>query len=329
MAGVGAVLKNAASGFVTDQCPSRGASIAYYAIFSLAPLLVIAVAIAGAAFGEEAARGALADQIRNYVGEAPAAAIQGMIANASSVGHGTIGAVLGVGALLLGASGVFGEVQSALNAVWHVNLQADTGSGPARSVSRFVLAKAIAFALVLGTGALLLASVVASAVLAGLGEWLSQTMPALNIVVRVLNILLPLVLSAVLFGTLFKYLPERPIAWRDALIGGAVTAVLFAVGRHLIGWYLGSSAMASVFGAAASLALLLVWIYYSAQILLFGAEFTRAWAERDAAQEASAVAAIDRQAPPARPRRRPAPSLAQLAALAAWVVWSRRQNHRH
>jgi membrane protein len=271
------VLTDAAAGFVSDNCLSRGAAIAYYTVFSLAPLLVIAIAIAGLVFGDEAARGAVADQIQGLVGREAAEAVQGMIRGAADTGHGGLATAIGFFTLFLTASGTFSELQGALNAVWKTEAPAE-GGGTVQVVSRFLRAKAAAIGLVAATGFLLLVSLMVSAVVSALGAWLGNVMPGMRVLAMALNLVLSVGLIAALLAAIYKVLPDRHIAWRDVIVGALVTSVLFAIGKSLIGWYIGSGAIATSFGAAGSLAVLLLWVYYSAQIFLFGAEFTRAWA---------------------------------------------------
>ena len=280
------VLTDAATGFVNDNCLSRGAAIAYYTVFSIAPLLVIAIAIAGFVFGEDAARGAVAEQIRGLVGREAAEAVQGMIRGAAETGRGTLATVIGIATLFLTASGTFSELQGSLNAIWKAEPPPQDGEGTVQVVSRFLRAKAAAIGLVAATGFLLLVSLVVSAVVSAFATWLGNAMPGMRLLATALNLAISVALIAALFAAIYKVLPDRHIAWRDVLVGALVTSVLFAIGKSLIGWYIGSGAVATSFGAAGSLAVLLLWVYYSAQIFLFGAEFTRAWAGIPAEQPA-------------------------------------------
>ena len=267
-----AVIKSAALGYIDDNCLSRGAAIAYYTVFSLAPVLIIVIAIAALAFGEDAARGAIVSQISDLMGTQGAEAVQTMIASASAHGRGVLGGLIGLGTLLVTASGVFGEMQASLNAIWKV--EPHTGT-----VSRLVRARLASLGLVVALGFLLLVSLVVSSVLSALSTWVNGLFPGGAILLQVLSFFVSLLLIAVLFGTIYKALPDTTLAWRDVAVGAITTALLFNFGKFLIGLYLGSSSVASSFGAAGALALLLLWIYYSSQIFLFGAEFTRAWAE--------------------------------------------------
>ena len=308
------MLKDAGEGFVSDECLSRGAAIAYYTVFSLAPLLVIAIAIAGLVFGEEAARGAVADQIQGLVGRQAAEAVQSMVQGAAETGRGTLATLIGVGSLLLTASGTFSELQGALNAIWKTEAPPQEDASATEVVSRFVRAKAAAIGLVAATGFLLLVSLVASAAVSAFTNWLGQLMPGMALLAQVVNVLLSVGMIALLFAAIYKVLPDRRLAWRDVIVGALATAALFVLGKQLIGWYIGSGAIATSFGAAGSLAVLLLWVYYSAQIFLFGAEFTRAWAGIPAvAPTPQEVRKVEATQPP----KAPAPALGWGRALGA------------
>lgn len=263
-ASVWSLLSEAASRWVDDKCPRLGAALAYYTAFSLAPLLVIAVAVAGFVFGREAATGHLYGQIENMVGKQGAGAVQAMVANSANLGSGIAATAVGLAVLLLGAIGLFGELQDSINSVWGVRPK------PGRGWRGFLRDRLLSFSMVLGSAFLLLVSLVVSAILAPLANFLGH---AAHMAVSFLVITL-------LFAMIFRYLPDALIAWRDVWLGAAITSLLFALGKTLIGLYLGRSAVGSTFGAAGSLAVLLIWLYYSAQIFLFGAELTRTFAER-------------------------------------------------
>ena len=260
---------------VEDDVPSLAAAIAYYTVFSLPPLLVVIVAVAGAVFGPERVQEALMGQVGGLVGPEGRGAVEAMIANASDMGSGLGAKLAGLAALLFGASGAFGELQKALNRAWEVE---PVGGG----IRAFLVKRLLSFGLVLTIAFLLLVSLAVSAALAAVGSAASAvaTDTVAGPLVQIGNVVLSLAVVAALFGLMFKVLPDAEIAWRDALVGGAVTAVLFTVGKTLIGLYLGTADPGSAFGAAGSLALILVWIYYSALILLAGAEFTQVWAVR-------------------------------------------------
>ncbi|HEV2673316.1 MAG TPA: YihY/virulence factor BrkB family protein [Aliidongia sp.] len=265
------LIKESVAAFIDDNALSRGASIAFYAVTSIAPVLVIIVAIAGLAFGEEAARGALAGQLSGLMGKDSADLLQNAVAAASSKKSGTIASIVGVAALLITASGVFGEMQSALNAIWKASPRGTT-------VSRLIRARAVSLGLVAALGFLLLVSLVVSAGLSALGDYLDARMPFNVTLLHIVSFAISFALIAVLFAAIYKVLPDTPIQWRDVLVGAVVTAFLFDAGKFLIGFYLGSSAAASAYGAAGSLLIVLLWTYYSVQIFLLGAEFTKVYA---------------------------------------------------
>ncbi len=257
-----------------DKASRLAAALAYYTIFSLAPLLVIAIGLAGMVFGDDAVRGHVEAQLRGYIGTRGASYIQDMIAASSKPTHSLTATVIGIVVLLFGAGGVFRQLQDALNTIWEV--QAPPGRGWRGLVSdRF-----LAFMMVLGTGCMLLFSVGLSIAFAAVGEYLSGYLPIPEPALHAMNFLVSLSIITLLFALIFKIVPDAQIAWRDVWIGAAITALLFVLGTLFIGLYLGKSSVASTFGAAASLAVLLVWIYYSAQILFLGAEFTQVYATR-------------------------------------------------
>jgi membrane protein len=266
------ILKFTVNGFVEDNCLSRGAAIAYYTVFSLAPVLIIVIAIAGFFFGDDAARGALLEQISGLMGREGGEAIQIMIASAGSQNRSGWAGIIGIFTLLLTASGVFGELQASLNAIWRTKPRSGT-------VTRLVRARIASLGLVMTLGFLLLVSLAVSTALATIGPWLDGFLPGGQVLVRVVSFIFSLALIALLFGLIYKVLPDTSLAWRDVIAGAIATAVLFNVGKFAISLYLGSSTVASSFGAAGAFALLLLWIYYSSQIFLIGAEFTRAWAD--------------------------------------------------
>ncbi|MEO3474784.1 YihY/virulence factor BrkB family protein [Roseomonas sp. CAU 1739] len=319
-----AMIVDALRGFIADECLSRAASIAYFTLFSLSPLLVIAVAIAGAAFGEDAARGAVQAQLRDLLGPDAAEAIQAAIRGAADTGRGTLAGAIGLGVLLLTASGTFGEIQSALNAVWKTEVP------PTGGVSQLLKAKAAAIGLVAATGFLLLTSLVASAAIAALGSWMQGRLPGSAALIEAVNTVVSLLLLSALFGAIYKVLPDRRIAWGDVAVGALITALLFTVGKSAIGLYIGGAGIAGSFGAAGSLAAVLVWIYYSALIFLFGAEITRAWANREGSRQAKPVPAVAAPAPPKvivvdRPAVAPLGAISATLAAVVGVLMLRRR----
>ena len=268
------LIRRTATGYMADGALSRGAAIAYYTVFSLAPVLVILIAVIGLLYGHEAAQGAVVGKLRGLMGDQSAGLVQSMIANVGNRGSGILATVLGVGTLLVTASGVFGEVTGSLNAI----LPARSDEAAAVHLLRQRLAS---LGLVLVLAVLMVASLAASTVLSALGGALARVapIPGLHLILVVLNFVLSAVLLALMFAAIYKVLPDRTLSWREVGVGAAVTALLFTIGKTAIGLYLGSSAVASGYGAAGGLVIVLLWIYYSAQIFLLGAEFTRAYAE--------------------------------------------------
>lgn len=265
-----AILKETFAAWSDDRVPRLGAALAYYTLFSLAPLLIIVVALASLVFGEQAAQGRIADEISGLVGDKGAEAIQAMLQNAGAQkSSGIIATVIGLATLLFGASGVFGELQDALNTIWRVKPK------PGRGILDIIRDRFFSFAMVLGIVFLLLVSLVVSAALAALGKFGSGTLP--TPLLHLVDLVVSIVVVAVLFAVLFKALPDVRIAWRDVWVGAFATSVLFTFGKILIGLYLGRSSVGSAFGAAGSLVVVLAWIYYSAQIFFFGAELTKAY----------------------------------------------------
>lgn len=270
-------LRMIANGYSDDRIPRMAAALSYYTIFSLAPLLVIAVAIAGFAFGEEAARGQLTAQFRNLVGVQGAEAAETMILHAHQEGTSLIAAMIGFVTLLIGSTGVFGELQDSLNTIWKVR----TKSG--RTLHRLIRSRILSFTMVFGIGFLLLVSLVLSAVLTTISTWLHGPQDSWKGVARMTDMLVSFVTIGLLFAASFKLLPDVTVRWRDVWSGALVTSLLFVIGKYLIGLYLGKSAMASTYGSMGALAVLLIWIYYSSQVFLIGALFTRTRALRSGA----------------------------------------------
>jgi membrane protein len=268
----GAVWRAALAGWWNDNVPRMGASLAYYTLFSLAPILVIAVAIAGAVFGEDAVRGQIAAQFRTLVGDTGATALQGVVLSAHRSQQTGSAAVLGVIALVLGATGVFVELEAALNDIWKVKSKV-----AGRGLIGMFWDRVLSFGLVAIVGFLLLVSLLVSAALAALGHYAAGRLPLPEIVWQAIDLVFSISVITVLFALVYKVLPNVQLPWRVAWAGGAVTALLFSVGKNLIGLYLGQSSFASGYGAAGSVVVLLAWVYYAAQVVLLGAEFTRSY----------------------------------------------------
>ena len=250
-----------------------GAALAYYTLFSVAPILIIAVAIAGYVFGPDSAQTQVLAQLQALIGDAGAAAVNDLVSNAHYSDKKGLAAAVGVITLIIGATSVFGELQNALERIWQT-------PKPPREVAywRFLRGRVLSVGMVLGVGFLLLVSLVASAALAAFGGWLGAFLPQLRIILPVLDICLSFGMTVLLFAMIYKYVPRESIPWGDVWIGATVTAIMFTVGKALIGVYLGKSSFNSAYGAAGSLIVLLLWIYYSAQIFLLGAVFTRIFA---------------------------------------------------
>lgn len=286
-----ALARDSVLAFIEDEALSRGAAIAYYTVTSLGPVLVIVVAIVGVVFGEDAARGAIAAQLSGLMGKQSADILQTAISSASGLSTGLIAGAIGLVTLLVTASGVFGEMQSALNAIWKA---APTGT----TVSRLLRARAASLGLVATLGFLLLVSLVISAALAALARSVNAYLPFGALILSAINFLFSFALIAAMFAAIYKILPDKRLDWRDVLVGAVATALLFTVGKTLIGLYIGSSAIASSYGAAGALIVVLLWIYYSAQIFLLGAEFTKAYAHRHGSRSGMPMPAPGRAAAP-------------------------------
>lgn len=275
--------RNAVAAWIDDFAPSMGAALAYYTIFSLAPMLIIVIAIAGFFFGQDAAQGAIVLQLRDLMGDTGASAVEGLLKSASEPGQGIIAATLGILTLMIGATAVFGELQSALNRIWKVPAEKERSG-----IWTLLRTRMLSFGMVMGLGFMLLISLVLSAVLAALGKWWGDILGGWSIVLQLLNLAVSFTVITGLFAMIYKFMPRARIPWRDVWVGSVVTALLFTIGKTLIGLYLGKTNMASGFGAAGSLVILLVWIYYSAQIFLLGAEFTWVFAQQHGSQSAAA-----------------------------------------
>ena len=269
------LLKDTFEAFIADDALSRGASIAYYTLFSLAPVLLVVIAVAGLSFGPEAAQGAVVQQLGLLMGPKTAEALQAMIESAARPREGLWATIVGIVVLLIATTGVFGEVQSAMNAIWKARPPAES-----TTLSRLVRARIASLGLVATAGFLLTVSLATSAGLAAMADYLRIIFPAVQVMLNVVDVLVSGALIAGLFAAMYKILPDALIAWRDVAIGAGATMLLFEGGKYAIALYVGQSDVASSYGAAGALIVLLVWIYYSAQIFLLGAEFTRSFAKR-------------------------------------------------
>jgi len=265
-------------GWKEDRASRLSAALAYYTIFSLAPLLVIVIAITGLLWEADVVRTALLNQIEGLVGVDGSRFIGSLIASASTPAEDIIATIIGTITLLVGALGVFNELHNSLNIIWEV--EEEKTKGFLQAVKKAVIDRLLSFTMILGIGFLLLVSLVISAGLSATQETIRNAVPLSEILLQILNLIISIGAITLLFAMIYKFLPDAEIAWRDVWMGAFVTSVLFSLGKMLIGLYLGNSAVASSFGAAGSLVLLLVWIYYSAQILFFGAEFTQVYANQ-------------------------------------------------
>src|SRR5436190_7642316 len=282
-----------------DKGGRLGAALSYYTIFSLAPLLLVVISIAGLVFGRAAAEGDLFGQLAGVVGPDAAHLIQSAVSKANQTKGGILGTVIGFVVLIAGATGVVIELQDALDTVWKVKPR------PNRGLRGVVRTRLLSVAMILSLGFLLLVSLVVSAALSALSGWLHAAFGNIAILGWVIDAVVALGVISTLIALIYKILPDAQVAWRDVWVGAIATAILFMIGKYLIGLYLGRASVGSAFGAAGSLAVLLVWNYYSAQIVLLGAEFTRVYANRFGAKVRPSRQAIPAQSPAAR--RPPAP----------------------
>ena len=264
-----AICRQTVSEWIDDRAPRMAAALAFYTTFSLAPLLIIAVAIAGLVFGREAAQGKIVYGIQSLVGISGAHTIQELIDNARKPASGTLAAIVGVATLLLGSTAVVGELQDSLNTVWKVKAR------PRTSLLSIVRTRFISFAMVLGVGFLLLVSLILSTLLSVLTGLAGRVITSLDARLHLVDLGFSFLGITVLFALLYKVIPDVKLRWRDVWAGAAAASLLFAVGKFALGLYLGHSSVESTYGAAGSLVVLLLWVYYSAQILLFGAEFAQ------------------------------------------------------
>ena len=266
--------RRAVVSWVDDFAPSMGAAISYYTVFSLAPLLVIVIAVAGAVFGREAVQGEIVGQLQGLIGREGAIAVQGLIKSASEPAKGLVAGAISIVVLMVGATTVFAELQSALDRIWHVP-EKEKPSG----LWAVLRARVLSFGLILGLAFLLMVSLSVSAGISAFGSFASGLLPGWEVLLQGINMLLSVGITTVLFAMIFKFMPSVEIEWSDVWVGSVVTAVLFEFGKFAIGLYLGKSGVNESFAAAGSLVVLLAWVYYAAQIFLLGAEFTKVYSE--------------------------------------------------
>jgi membrane protein len=298
------VLKRTCDEWSRHNVAQLGASLSYYAVLSLAPLVVVLVGVIGVAYGPEAARGGLQTELQRFMGSAAADAVERVVASAGSPASGIVATVLALFTLLLGASGVAVALQEGLNIIWDV---------PPRAARRwwgpYVRQRLMGFATVLAAGFLLIVLLAITAAIAGLEKFFASLLPIPGAVLQLINSGVSLGVSTLLFALLYQTLPDRRVAWRHVWVGAAVTALLFTIGKYLIGVYIGSASVGSAYGAAGSLVVVLVWVYYSAQLFFFGAEFTRVYAEAHAAPPRNTLQSPSgerRSGTPGPPRSTPA-----------------------
>jgi len=298
------LLKATVAQWLEDQPFQLSSSLSYYTLFSLAPLLIIIIAIAGFAFGRQAAQQEIVGTLQGMVGQQSAEAVQGMIQNASSQPKtGMIATVVGIVTLILGAGGVVGQLQTSLNTIWGV------APKPGQGVFGFLRQRFISFAMVSGIGFLLLVSLVVSAVVSSLAQWIGTFFGGAEVIAHALDLIVSFALITALFGMIYKFLPDVRIKWRDVSIGAALTSMLFTIGKFLIGLYLGQSAISSTYGAAGSIIAVLLWVYYSSLIFFLGAEFTQVYATQYGsgavpAENAEPLSNQQRSTPPPESRMR-------------------------
>jgi membrane protein len=293
------LLKQSVSGWMEDDAPSKGAAIAYYALFSIAPLLFIMITVAGMFFGVDAVRGAIFEQLSSLMGQPGAEAVQEMLAHVSEPKTGVWATVLGAVVLIFGATTVFAQLQSALDAIWEVPEEPEAEKNNA--IWTFVKTRLLSFGLVLGLAFLIIVSLLLSAALSALGKWWGPWFGQWEALAHVFDLAVSYGVLVVAFAAIYKFMPRAHIQWRDVWVGSAVTALLFTAGKFLIGLYLGKSGIGSSFGAFGSIVIVMVWVYYSAQIFLLGAEFTWVYAHQSGSRRGQAT-----QTAPATPRELPA-----------------------
>ena len=268
------VVKTAGNAWVDDYAASMGAALSYYTVFSLAPMLLIVIAIAGLVFGTEAAQGQIFGELRGLFGDDAAKAIEDLLVSVNKTGEGVVATSVGVLVLLIGATSVFGELQDALDRIWRAPARP-----PSLGLWGLLRARLLSFGMIFGLAFLLMVSLVFGAVVTALGTWWGSVFGAWDTVAQAVNLVVGFALSTAVFAMIYKLMPRVRVDWRDVWLGSVVTALLFTAGKLLIGLYIGKSGVASAFGAAGSLVVVLVWVYYSAQVFLLGAEFTWAYAQ--------------------------------------------------
>ena len=290
------LIKAAVSSWIDDFAPSMGAALSYYTVFSLAPMLLIVIGVAGLVFGADAARGEIVGQLRGLMGEQGAVAVEELLKSASDPGKGILATIIGFVTLLIGATAVFAELQSALDRIWRTPAPVNENG-----IWGIIHTRFLSFGLILGLGFMMIVSLVLSAGLAALGNWWGAYLGNWEFVLQALNFVVSFAVVTVLFAAIYKFMPHAKIEWPNVWVGALVTALLFTIGKFLISLYIGKSGVASGFGAAGSFAVLLVWVYYSAQIFLLGAEFTWVYTHRNAPPPDAAPVPVRSDTPEATP----------------------------
>lgn len=271
--GIWEVLKNSFTGFSNDKVMKMSSSLAYYTVFSLAPLLIIIISLSGIFLGKDAAEGKVYGQLENFVGSNTALQLQEMIKNASLSGKSDMAVVIGIITLVVGATTVFAQIQDSINSIWGLKPKPKSG------LLQFLKNRVLSFSIIIGLGFLLLVSLTLSTVIDGFSDSLQNRFPNVTVVFfYIINLIITLLITAIIFGAIFKVLPDAKIKWKDVVAGAITTAVLFMLGKFGISYYIRKTHVGSTYGAAGSLVILLLWVYYSAIILYFGAEFTKAFA---------------------------------------------------
>jgi membrane protein len=292
------LIKDAVRAWKDDYAPSMGAALSYYTIFSLGPVLLIVISVAGLIFGPEAARGEIFAQLRGLMGADAAKVIEDVLTSVNKPTEGITATVLGFVLLFIGATTVFGELQDALDRIWRAPARDKTGG-----IWGLLRARLLSFGLILGIGFLLIVSLVLSAATAALGKWWSGAFGGWEVLVQIINTVFSYLVTTIAFAMIYKIMPRVKVRWHDVWLGAAVTALLFTIGKFLIGLYIGKSGIASGFGAAGSVIIILVWVYYSAQIFLLGAEFTWVYARTFGSMRGIDVSTSPDDAAPTIPSR--------------------------
>lgn len=282
-----ALLKQTVMNWLDDYAPSMGAAIAFYTVFSLAPLVIIVIGVAGFFWGHEAVQGQLFHQVSALVGAEGGKAVESVVLGAQEPAQGIAATVLSVVMLMVGATTVFSELQSALDRIWRVDTKKQSG------IWALIRARLLSFGLILTLAFLLIVSLIVSTVLAALGSWLGGGVPGWETLLQTVNAAITLGILTLLFGMIYRFMPQVEVAWRDVWAGAFATAVMFEIGKFLIGLYMAKASVASSYAAAGSLVVVLIWVYYAAQVFLLGAEFTRVYAEAHGSRRERSSTSLD------------------------------------